>query len=207
MTSGEPQKRLRDRAKRQDDLIAAALTVVATKGYKMATTVEIARTAGCSPALITQYFGGKEGLLNATVERRLDRRRAVLQATPAGRDLERELTAFLLANLDSSWNHRELHRLLNSQSFVDPVFGRLHGRVHHQHLLAILTERFTQYQELGRIREDMDARAAANLLAGTMSYLGVMSQIVWGEDRNAVQEIAGSCAKILAAGLAPANQE
>jgi AcrR family transcriptional regulator len=58
-------------------LIRAAIEVFGREGYKAATTNEIARTADANQALISYYYGGKEGLYRAVVEhiaRRIDAR-------------------------------------------------------------------------------------------------------------------------------------
>ncbi|HEU4617732.1 MAG TPA: CerR family C-terminal domain-containing protein [Gammaproteobacteria bacterium] len=58
-------------------LIRAAIEVFGREGYKAATTSEIARTADANQALISYYYGGKEGLYRAVVEhisRRIDAR-------------------------------------------------------------------------------------------------------------------------------------
>jgi AcrR family transcriptional regulator len=49
-------------------LIRAAIEVFGRDGYKAATTQEIARLADANPALVSYYYGGKEGLYRAVVE-------------------------------------------------------------------------------------------------------------------------------------------
>ena len=49
-------------------LILAAVQVFGRDGYSAATTKAIARQAGANQALISYYFGGKEGLYTAVVE-------------------------------------------------------------------------------------------------------------------------------------------
>lgn len=46
-------------------------SAVYTKGYYPVTIKELGEKAGCSPALISYYFGGKKDLYRAVVDRQL----------------------------------------------------------------------------------------------------------------------------------------
>jgi AcrR family transcriptional regulator len=48
--------------------MGAAARLFAQKGYENTRTLEIAREAGVNEALITRYFGGKEGLLMSVLQ-------------------------------------------------------------------------------------------------------------------------------------------
>ena len=63
----EPAKK-RDRAASERALIKAATVLFAAKGFDGTRTLEIAKKAKVNEALITRYFGGKEGLLVAVLE-------------------------------------------------------------------------------------------------------------------------------------------
>lgn len=62
-----PEPRRRNRAKTEAALIEAAEVQFSIHGFKAATTRAIAAHAGCSEALIQNYFGGKDGLLLAVM--------------------------------------------------------------------------------------------------------------------------------------------
>ncbi|RXL62837.1 TetR/AcrR family transcriptional regulator, partial [Citrobacter sp. AAK_AS5] len=53
---------------RQQQLLAAALQVFSRKGFKGATTREIAGAAGVTEAIIFQHFPSKEALYSAVLE-------------------------------------------------------------------------------------------------------------------------------------------
>lgn len=55
----------RDRADTQARLLAAAATVLAEEGFAGFTLAAVAERAGCDRKLVTRYFGGPEGLLDA----------------------------------------------------------------------------------------------------------------------------------------------
>ena len=52
-------------------LITAAEALFTQKGYYPVTIKELGEKAGCSPALISYYFGGKKDLYRAVVDRQL----------------------------------------------------------------------------------------------------------------------------------------
>lgn|SRR5690606_11317908 len=56
----------------RDALLDAGIRVFGRDGYHAATTKAIASEAGANQALISYYFGGKEGLYRAVVERIVD---------------------------------------------------------------------------------------------------------------------------------------
>src|SRR5579883_2178780 len=60
-----------DKAARQQALVDAASAIFAEQGYDAATTREIAERAACAEGLIHRYFGGKQGLLLAVLERKV----------------------------------------------------------------------------------------------------------------------------------------
>ncbi len=68
------------RAQREEQILAVAEEVFSTRGYQSATMEDVADRVGVTKPLIYEYFGSKEGLLGACVERtRLQLREATLQ--------------------------------------------------------------------------------------------------------------------------------
>ena len=65
--------RVRNRAIREESLVAAAGRLFASRGYEATTTRQIASEAGCAEGLIHRYFQGKEGLLLALIRSRTSR--------------------------------------------------------------------------------------------------------------------------------------
>tara|TARA_R110002126_G_scaffold270887_1_gene414714 strand:- start:2267 stop:2842 length:576 start_codon:yes stop_codon:yes gene_type:complete len=62
-----PTARKRDAAATKDAILDAARMVFMNKGYDSAGTREIADRAGVNVALISRYFGSKEGLFKAAI--------------------------------------------------------------------------------------------------------------------------------------------
>src|SRR5690625_6795075 len=58
---------------RRQQLIQATMAAIDEVGLADATVLRIARHAGVSAGIISHYFGGKDGLLEATIDRKSTR--------------------------------------------------------------------------------------------------------------------------------------
>src|SRR5436305_3441117 len=80
----------------RDELLTAALEVFARRGYRDAGVDEIAGEAGYSKGALYWHFSGKEELLAALLEERIDSamrdRVALLASAPPERDMSLEAT-------------------------------------------------------------------------------------------------------------------
>lgn len=65
---------------RRDELMEAAIVVIAKEGLQKATLSQVADEAGMSTALVSHYFDSKEELLEATMRRLSNRYRAEIMA-------------------------------------------------------------------------------------------------------------------------------
>jgi AcrR family transcriptional regulator len=78
----------------REELLAAALRVFAGKGYRQAGVDEIAAAAGYSKGALYWHFSGKEDLLLALIEERIDAPMrelvALLESAPPDRDMSEE---------------------------------------------------------------------------------------------------------------------
>jgi AcrR family transcriptional regulator len=63
----EPGLRSRKKAKRRDEIIAAARTLFAQQGIDATTMADIAAAAGISAPTVFNYFGSKDGILIALI--------------------------------------------------------------------------------------------------------------------------------------------
>ncbi|MWV51538.1 TetR family transcriptional regulator (plasmid) [Rathayibacter sp. VKM Ac-2803] len=84
MTGNDSRRHARDADRTRDELVRAARRRFATEGYRAATVRGIASDAGVNVALISRYFGSKEGLFAACVQRSVDEMSPA--AAPAGLD-------------------------------------------------------------------------------------------------------------------------
>jgi len=107
--SPAPEERQRDPERTRRALLDAALVEFAAKGRAGARVSEIAERAGVNKQLISYYFGGKQGLYDALVERWLGQ-----EAEFAPRELPLdELVSRYVA--DSAGN-RDMYRLMIRES-------------------------------------------------------------------------------------------
>jgi AcrR family transcriptional regulator len=65
----EPKTRQRDAERTRTALLNAAQTLFSTRGFANTGVREVAELAGANPALVIRYFGSKEGLFRAALER------------------------------------------------------------------------------------------------------------------------------------------
>jgi TetR/AcrR family transcriptional repressor of bet genes len=84
---------------RRDELVHAAISVIAEEGLAGATLANIATRAGMSPALVNHYFDGKDELL-ATTLRKVSSllRQEILNLTPPNPTPEQRLKAIIDGN-------------------------------------------------------------------------------------------------------------
>src|SRR4051812_16776203 len=75
----------------RDELLAAALKVFAQRGYEQASVDEVAAAAGYSKGALYHHFAGKEELLLAVLDERIDAPMramvALLESAPPDRDM------------------------------------------------------------------------------------------------------------------------
>lgn len=81
MMQAESGLRSRKKAKRRDEIIAAARTLFAQQGIDATTMADIAAVAGISPPTVFNYFGSKDGILIALIG----------EGTSAARESDRRL--------------------------------------------------------------------------------------------------------------------
>lgn len=113
------RKRL-PRAEREQQILAVAEQVFATNGYQASSMDDIANRVGLSKPMLYEYFGSKEGLLLACVERA---RRELLEATTeaaagAGENAHQLLHDCLLAFFRFSDEHAQSWALLRTEAAI-----------------------------------------------------------------------------------------
>src|SRR5947209_1487121 len=120
----------RTRAARQegrearDELLTAALRVFARRGYREAGVDEIAAEAGYSKGALYWHFSGKEELLLALIDERIDApmrdRVALLASAPPDRDMSVEATRTFAQQLNEERDALLLEREYWSLAIRDP---------------------------------------------------------------------------------------
>src|SRR3981081_664987 len=108
----------------RDELLTAALRVFARRGYGQAGVDEIAAEAGYSKGALYWHFSGKEELLMALLEERIDAptrdRVALLASAPPERDMSVEATRAFAQQLGEQREALLLEREYWSLAIRDP---------------------------------------------------------------------------------------
>ncbi|MBB3142467.1 transcriptional regulator BetI [Halomonas organivorans] len=154
---------------RRQQLIKATMAAIDEVGLADATVVRIARHAGVSAGIISHYFGGKDGLLEATMRQILNdlgeavasRRRALTTDAP-----EAHLAAIIDGNFDRSQVTGPVAKTwlaFWASSMHRPALERLQN-VNDRRLYANLSHQFRRLLPKAQARDA--ARALAALIDG-----------------------------------------
>ncbi|GGO77683.1 HTH-type transcriptional regulator BetI [Marinobacterium nitratireducens] len=154
---------------RKPQLINATMEAIDSHGLQKASVAVISRYAGVSPAIINHYFGGKDGLMEATMRsvlRQLSEGvRERLAATDEG-DTVGRIKAIVGGNFDPSQIDRKVVKTwlaFWSQAMHHPQLFRLQ-RVNEQRLLSHLRRELKQV--LDPERAQFVAQGIAALIDG-----------------------------------------
>ncbi|MCF2907068.1 transcriptional regulator BetI [Pseudoalteromonas sp. DL2-H2.2] len=148
---------------RRQQLIEATLQSVAELGLQATTINSISKKAGMSSGIISHYFGGKQGLIEATVRYLLSSlQRSLLHKTAQGCSHEQRLMFIVEANFAVVQQQRDTTRTWLSfwaHSMHDAQLHRLQ-RVNARRLYSNLLYSFKQLMAPGEAREAAELSAA-----------------------------------------------
>ena len=116
--NGKRAKRL-TKAEREAQILDAATKVFANKGFRAATTKEIAAEAGVSEGTIYNYFDSKYDLLIAMSQRLALESLQQLDDLPPEEDVQAYITALVTDRFDMLVKHMDLIRALMPEVLVD----------------------------------------------------------------------------------------
>lgn len=156
----------------RERLLEAATRLFARRGYGATSIRDIADEAGCNLALISHYFGGKEGLLREAIRAGMRENAGELAraaAAPAPADPQARLRGAIDALLRRFDDARDgglpiaVQELMHPGSPLAKELVPL-ARANVEQLAAILEE----LARRGRLRDGVDPRLAAVLLVGML---------------------------------------
>lgn len=164
---------------RRDQLIRATFETIDRVGLADATVAEIAGRAGLSSGIVSHYFGGKDGLLNAAMRQVLRQLRdAVASRTAAAAPEPRaQLRAIIDGNFDPSQVSATAMRVwltFWAASMHDAALHRLQ-RSNDRRLYSNLSYQFQRALPL------QEARKAARGLAAMIDGLWLRGSLAGGE--------------------------
>ncbi|MCA0432165.1 MAG: TetR family transcriptional regulator C-terminal domain-containing protein [Proteobacteria bacterium] len=110
-----PARKTRIQSRNQQAILDAALDVFSTFGFRGSTVDQIAAKCGLSKPNLLYYFRRKEDIYRALLERTLANWLAPLAALNAEADPVEELTRYISAKLDMTFERPEASRLFANE--------------------------------------------------------------------------------------------
>ena len=174
---------------RPQELLDAALSVFAERGYRNTRLEEVAEAAGVTKGTIYHYFSTKEELLLRAIEHHHERVFGQLEALLAGQQgpASARIRLFLRKGMSGGDPVRRKMLLLLMQSVAHEVpevyrqwvaTGPLKGSL----LLARIVD---EGKSTGEFRSDVDSSVAARLLIS-----GLMLQMMWQQQCGDIPDLA-----------------
>jgi len=186
---------------RREQIIGAATRVFAEKGFRRATTREVAREAGISEGTIYNYFEDKDALLLAILHKlnETERRAADFEEGMAT-DFPGFLREYLSRRMFMIWENREVFRVVLSEMLVNAELRDIYLRRVVEPTMSIAEENFRSRVEQGEVRET-DAPLAIRSVAGAV--LGVLVLGLLGDEEvgSRPDEVPDILAGLLVHGL------
>ena len=186
---------------RREQIIEAATRVFAEKGFRRATTREVAREAGVSEGTIYNYFEDKDDLLMAILDRLNEtKRRAQDFEEGMATDFRGFFKEYLRRRMSFIWEHREVFRVVLSEMLVNAELRELYLQQVVAPTMGIAEENFRSRMEQGEVRQS-DAPLTTRSVAGAV--LGVLVLGLLGDEEigSRSEEVSYVLAELLIHGL------
>lgn len=157
-TRGRPQDPALQQ-QRKSQLLDAATTLLEQKSYRSITIRDIADVAGMKSAMVSYYFGGKEGLFVALIERFAEHNMSQLSQALNDED---PLRAFIHNGLKGLAASGPMVRLVADEmlNHEGPLRERFIELVP-KRIAFLLPQLLERYQQQGLLRDDIDPKWAA----------------------------------------------
>jgi AcrR family transcriptional regulator len=186
----------------RDELLTAALGVFARRGYGHAGVDEIAAEAGYSKGALYWHFSGKEELLMALLEERIDAPMrdsvALLASAPPERDMSLEATREFARQLGEQREAMLLEREHWSLAIRDPQLRARYAKRQSELRGALAAALEARACHLGTPDLTMPAHDVARIVMSIIGGLAVDELIEPGSVRP---ELLGEALALLSAGL------
>ena len=190
---------------RREQIVGAATRVFAEKGFRRATTREVARAAGISEGTIYNYFEDKDALLMAILDglNETERRAADFEEGMV-MDFRGFLEQYLHRRISLIWENREVFRVVLSEMLVNAELRDRYLRHVVDPAMRIAEENFRSRMEQGEVRET-DVPLAMRSVAGAV--LGVLVLGLLGDEEigSRSDEVPDVLAGLLIHGLGAAE--
>jgi AcrR family transcriptional regulator len=192
----------------RDELLNAALRVFARRGYREAGVDEIAAEAGYSKGALYWHFSGKEELLTALLEERIDspvrNRVALLASAPPERDMSLEASREFARQLHGQREALLLEREYWTLAIRDPELRARYVERQTELRQALAAALEARARHLGTPDLSMPADHVARIVMSIIGGLAVDELI---EPGSISPELLGEALALLYAGLVARAQE
>jgi AcrR family transcriptional regulator len=186
----------------RDELLAAALRVFADRGYRQAGVDEIAAAAGYSKGALYWHFSGKEDLLQALLEERVDAPMrelvALLESAPPERDMSVEASREFARKLSEERDAVLLEREYWSLAIRDPELRASYAERQTQLRTSLAAALEARARHLGTPGLPMPAEDLARVV---MSIIGGLSVDELVEPGSVSPDLLGETLALIYAGL------
>jgi AcrR family transcriptional regulator len=186
----------------RDELLAAALQVFARRGYGQAGVDEIAAAAGYSKGALYWHFTGKEDLLQALLEERIDAPMrelvALLESAPPERDMSVEASRQFARQLEGQRDAVLLEREYWSLAIRDPELRARYAERHTELRNGLAAALEARARHLGTPGLSMPAEDVARVV---MSIIGGLTVDELVEPGSVAPELLGETLALIYAGL------
>lgn len=206
--AGRPRLDRRTRAAREqgragrDELLDAALRVFASRGYRQAGVDEIAAAAGYSKGALYWHFSGKEDLLEALLEERIDAPMreilGLLESAPPERDMSVEATRQFVHQLGTQRDAMLLDREHWSLAIRDPELRARYAERQAEMRATLARGLEARARHLGTPDLPMPAEDIARIV---MSIIGGLMVDELVEPGSVRPDLVGDALAIVYAGL------
>ena len=184
------------------ELLEAALRVFALRGYRQAGVDEIAAEAGYSKGAIYWHFSGKQDLLLALLEERIDvptrEMVALLESAPPDRDMSAEASREFARRLTDQRDAVLLEREYWTLAIRDPELRARYVERQTRLRRALAAALEARARHLGTPALPMPAEEVARFVMGIMGGLAVDELVEPGSVRP---ELLGETLALVYAGL------
>lgn len=153
---------------RQEEIILAALTLVANQGVKSMTIERIARIVGIVPSAIYRHFNNKSEILEAVLDMIGNRmKKNVIEANQENDNSLEAIRSLLMRQVQLIMEFSAIPQIIFSEEVYREnleLKSALHNMI--MSFINVLTEIVKKGQKEGRIRTDMEPQRIAIMFLG-----------------------------------------
>lgn len=171
-----PKMKTDSRDRRRDEIMDVAVEILAERGYRDTTMLEVARRAAASKETLYSWFASKAGLFEAVIRRNAEAVQAMLNrhlADDAPVDVVLAEFGSALLDLLLGDNAVAINRAAIAEARSDPTLAECLGRHGREATLPAFLRYLERQETLGALRIDAPGEAAETFLGLLLGDLQV----------------------------------